>query len=363
MKRLIVCTSLFTALTCASHADDSMDIQAAIRQLNDVEKSLTSTAVKMQTVEKSIEHDSALQTIYLNKSEEVRRALDCLNDKVIYGDDSRANYYCGTAEEKRAVEGTAAFMMASKLSPDSDPSYIAVEQTPSRLCTKEQTASLGLPPESFYDEPETAFCSGFKVGEKLIATAGHCIPDESFCANTKIVFGFYRSDAETEPTRIPVGNVYQCKKIVAGNYAPDTLEADWRVIEVDRPIEGRPSFLIQDRSPGAVTKNQSVTVIGYPIGMPAKITRNASVIAVEENYFVADSDTYGGNSGSVVVDADKLAKGELVAKGIVVRGARDFIRKSPCYASNRCQKVELGNGQCGGESSTHAWLIKNAIGN
>jgi hypothetical protein len=98
------------------------------------------------------------------------------------------------------------------------------------------------------------------------------------------------------------------------------------------------------------------------MGLPTKIGRNATIIDVQTNFFVTDSDTYGGNSGSLVLNAEKLKNGELLAEGILVRGATDFARRSPCLASNRCEVVSLGDRLCGGESSTPTAMIEDALG-
>ncbi len=48
-------------------------------------------------------------------------------------------------------------------------------------------------------------------------------------------------------------------------------------------------------------------------------------------FFVANLDTYGGNSGSPVVDARTY-----VVEGILVRGEDDFVQNDGCYVSLVC---------------------------
>ena len=65
-------------------------------------------------------------------------------------------------------------------------------------------------------------------------------------------------------------------------------------------------------------------VIGHPVGLPLKVAAGASVRdAGKIGYFVADLDTFGGNSGSPVFNTATKK-----IEGILVRGDTDFI-KSP----------------------------------
>jgi hypothetical protein len=64
---------------------------------------------------------------------------------------------------------------------------------------------------------------------------------------------------------------------------------------------------------------------------------------VNNVYFRANLDTYGGNSGSAVFDANTG-----VVEGILVRGENDFVTRGSCRATNYCP----ANG-CRGEDVTH----------
>ena len=48
--------------------------------------------------------------------------------------------------------------------------------------------------ERFGDEPSIATCTGFLIGEDLLATAGHCMTGPATCASSAWVFD-YRTDA------------------------------------------------------------------------------------------------------------------------------------------------------------------------
>ena len=89
--------------------------------------------------------------------------------------------------------------------------------------------------------------------------------------------------------------------------------------------------------------------MGFPSGIPAKIedggivrSRRASTL----DYFTADTDTFGGNSGSGVFNDN----GILV--GILVRGATDYVYDggSGCYRANR-----ISSGASASEDSSYAF--------
>src|SRR5690606_6853870 len=118
-----------------------------------------------------------------------------------------------------------------------------------------------------------------------------------------------------------------CKEIVAREY---TSQQDYALVRLDRPVRNhRPLTLAQSQS----QSGDGVVVIGHPSGLPTKITDNAVVRSQKGAYFVANLDTYGGNSGSAVFNENTL---EVV--GILVRGAQDFRydSQSQCYRSNVC---------------------------
>jgi hypothetical protein len=77
------------------------------------------------------------------------------------------------------------------------------------------------------------------------------------------------------------------------------------------------------RSAGRVAKGQPLFVIGHPNGLPTKFADGAQVRGnAHKDFFVANLDTYGGNSGSPVFNAVSLE-----VEGILVRGENDFVRR------------------------------------
>jgi V8-like Glu-specific endopeptidase len=152
----------------------------------------------------------------------------------------------------------------------------------------------------FRGQPALAGCTGFLVAPDLIATAGHCtsFPAPS-CTGTAIVFG-YNADASgnNAPTSAPAANVYWCMsetKVFSGG-------DDWALLRLDRPVP-RPVLNVRYGTP--VTLNMELAVLGYPYGVPLKVSPTGQVTAVNSNTpqeFSHNIDSFGGNSGSPVFE-------------------------------------------------------------
>jgi len=246
--------------------------------------------------------------------------------KVIYGADDRIDVFQETDPDQLArVRATCGLLRSSNLMDNGDGTYTinAGSYAVSRnLC----------PSEPFASQPAAMFCTGFMVGSKRIATAGHCL-DETSLADTALVFGFEMLDADTPATTVNADQVYFPTTIIS--QANDGA-LDYCVVDVDRDITSPGASPLPLRTEGAVTLGQQVGVIGHPVGIPMKIAFGAStVVTVNDapNYFEANLDTYGGNSGSPVFDQ---ATG--LVEGILVFGASDFITAEengePCQVSS-----------------------------
>src|SRR5690606_7248906 len=116
--------------------------------------------------------------------------------------------------------------------------------------------------------------------------------------------------------------------------------ADYAVIELDRDVVGHTPLKI--RRTGSVSVGDELVVIGHPAGLPVKVAGGANVRQLQQDYFVANLDTFGGNSGSAVFN---LSTGEV--EGILVRGEVDFVTRNGCRISNTC--ADAG---CRGEDVT-----------
>src|SRR5262249_37357901 len=96
------------------------------------------------------------------------------------------------------------------------------------------------------------------------------------------------------------------------------------------------------RRTGRIGDTQAVHVIGHPSGLPAKFAGGAAVRNNQPNaFFVANLDTYGGNSGSPVFNSDTH-----VVEGILVRGDADFVQQGACSVSLICPTTGCRGEDC-----------------
>ena len=225
---------------------------------------------------------------------------------------------------------------------ESDPDLLAIASSTVGLFSNWQVTAAGggtfdlatdpydvCPEEVFSDQPTSPWCSGFLVAADVIATAGHCVTSQADCDGTTFVFGFQMADASTPITNVPADDVYTCGTLLGQVL---TAGADWALVQLDRPVTNGANPL-PVRSSGTILVDTPVGVVGHPSGLPMKIADGAVVRSVAAEFFVANLDTYGGNSGSPVFNTD-----DFTIEGILVRGAPDFKNKAcqGCQVSNEC---------------------------
>lgn len=246
---------------------------------------------------------------------------DSLRPDVIYGDDNRRDLY--------QVEDPAQLLLAHATVGLVNTRDLTKNGATYSLKTRQYGDSYNLcKTEPFREQRTGAFCSGFLVAPDIIVTAGHCIRTQSSCESTSFIFDFAIFDKnQSTPTEISQNNVYHCKDVIQSQV--NGGGSDFAVIRIDRPVVNRTP--VDVRRSGAVVPGTALTVIGHPAGLPTKVAGGASVRHLATGYFVANLDTYGGNSGSAVFNT---ATGTV--EGILVRGELDFIYKNGCRMSNVC---------------------------
>lgn len=268
-----------------------------------------------------------------------------LKAEVIYGNDDRHEFF----EEpnlalKLAADSTAALLMRSSLEPRSGgPGF--------RIKGENYGSSYGLcNTEKFHEQDTVAFCSGFLVTPTTLLTAGHCITNALDCSEVAFVFGFRYDEPNKAPREAASENVFYCKSIV--HRERDPRGADFAVIELDRPVSNRLPLAV--RTQGTIEVGEAIAVAGHPVGLPLKIAGGASVrTSSETGYFVANLDTFGGNSGSAVFNLRTMQ-----VEGILVRGETDFeATNDGCVKSVVC-----ANDKCRGEDVTRVtaalpWIL------
>ncbi|MCX6952633.1 MAG: serine protease [Verrucomicrobia bacterium] len=192
--------------------------------------------------------------------------------------------------------------------------------------------------ERFFHQPAGAFCTGFLVAPDVIATAGHCV-DENNATTIRFVFGFRMIDANLSQIVIPNEDIYAGAKVLGRRLVQDGT--DWCLVRLDRPVKN--GTILSLRRQNKIADKQSVYVIGHPCGLPVKYADGAFVRENNQGtFFTANLDTYGGNSGSPVFNADTHE-----VEGILVRGATDFVPVGMCMMSAVCP-----TSGCNGEDCT-----------
>jgi V8-like Glu-specific endopeptidase len=239
--------------------------------------------------------------------------------RAIYGVDDRKDIYA--VSNKRAIpliESSLALVESSDLQRTPDGKW--------SLRTSSYKAAYQLcSSEPFVSQPLGCFCSGVLVAPDVVATAGHCVKSTEDLAHIRFVFGFRMLNADNPRTTFSDDDVYRGLELIDRKYTLD--RTDWALVRLDRPVTGREP--VSFRKAGKVEDDEPVFVVGHPCGLPQKMAGGARVRNnTPESHFIANLDTYGGNSGSPVFSAKTY---EL--EGLLVRGQKDFISTGSCYIS------------------------------
>lgn len=265
-----------------------------------------------------------------------------VSPNVIYGKDNRLDIYeVKSADWLKRASSTVALMSSTELT-KSNSSY--------QIDTINYGSSQGLcKNEPYYNQGVAGFCSGSLIGKDIILTAGHCVRSASSCKTTKFVFNFSVNKKGAVPSVVSEDDVYSCKELIHSELSGPN-KSDYALVRLDRAVVGRDPLPI--RQSGSIADSEGLTVIGHPTGLPTKVADGANVRTNSDiAFFVANLDTYGGNSGSAVFNS---ATG--IIEGILVRGENDFVYKNGCYVSNVCKDSD-----CRGEDVTRVTEILSHV--
>jgi Trypsin-like peptidase domain len=264
--------------------------------------------------------------------------------KVIYGVDGRKDIFeISDAALLKDADSVVALFEKSSVQDNGDGT--------SSLVTTTFQAAYGLcNSEPFRKQPVGAFCSGFLVAQDVVATAGHCVdpPNTPPLNQICFVFGFRMAGANTPPGKIPNSEIYRGSQLIGRQLTQSGL--DWALVRLNRPVQNHRPAPVRRRK--RVGTGARVHVIGHPVGLPAKVAGGARVRDnTPRPFFVANLDTYGGNSGSPVFNS-------LTHKveGILVRGERDFTQQGNCSVSLVCPTTG-----CRGEDVTRITKLSGQI--
>ncbi len=263
------------------------------------------------------------------------------NQKVIYGTDDRVDVFQlpAGANLDDADSVVALFDRVDVTDNSNGTSTLRTQNfgTARNLCAGER----------FRDQPIGPNCSGFLVAADIIATAGHCV-NAGNVTNVRFVFGFRMRNATTAETVINNGEIYTGVALIGRQEIGNG--ADWALVRIDRPVTNH--RIVRLRRFGRIGDTQVVHVIGHPSGLPTKFAGGAAVRDNLPNaFFVANLDTYGGNSGSPVFNSNTHE-----VEGILVRGETDFVPQGTCQVSLVCPTTG-----CRGEDCTRTTEFANLV--
>jgi V8-like Glu-specific endopeptidase len=197
--------------------------------------------------------------------------------------------------------------------------------------------------ERFVKDPSLSYaCTAFLIGPDLLLTAGHCAVNTgvsehettTYCKAYSWLFDYAPDiNGKVKTTEIDPAKVYRCKETIYAIKEEQAPYRDFAFIRLDRPVEGRTPLKL---STDPVKKNDVLSMVGYPLGMPAKSSTNGRVLVNDpaKEIMIATLDSFEGNSGSPVLNTKK----EVV--GILIGGfPSDSFLDDPvkgCKVLNRC---------------------------
>lgn len=251
----------------------------------------------------------------------------------IFGVDDRVSVRAGTREDELARSTAVAVLSANYV--ETRPGKLHLETMPSSefLCSKER----------FSGEPSLSYaCTGFLVGPDLLATAGHCMVNvgeernetETYCRAFSWLFDYRaEKDGTTRTEDIPTDRLYTCKQVVYAAHLEGAPYTDFALVQLTRPVVGRGILKLNDAK---LTPAGRLKMVGYPLGLPAKLSVNAKILLdnPERSSLITNLDAFEGNSGSPVFnDANEVV-------GILVGGTpiESLVPDGQCHVFNRCDE-------------------------
>lgn len=265
-------------------------------------------------------------------------SLASIAQAAIFGADDRISI--SPSSPSYALARSTAIAVLSGNYTTAEPGKIDLDASP--------TSELVCSEERFSKEPYLSWaCSGFLVAPDLIATAGHCMVNtgesrnetETYCEAFSWLFDYHQGkDGQVQLSGIPADKLYGCKQIIYAVKEEVAPYRDFALVQLNRPVTDRLPLKISTQ---AVSEQETLSMIGYPLGTPAKLSWNAKVLLDDpaRESFITNLDAFEGNSGSAVFNS----AGEVV--GILIGGtpALSFVAtKNSCDLYNRC--LEDGTG-------------------
>ena len=291
-----------------------------------------------------------LSVLLVSCEEEIKEDRGLITSCIVYGDDNRqdvAGHPCSAVKELSSPVAVMVFNHQLRDHPQ-DKSLYKYSKTPAfapfDLCSD----------DAFTTQNTLSHCTGFLIADDILVTAGHCVDNNNMCSSVSWVFDYIDDNGTLQKT-----NVFECTEVLSTGVNEEYYN-DYTVIRLAQKVLDREP--LNFNSSDELEVGTPLVLIGSPFGIPLKIADDASVIqtqaAVEDiffpaldasqqdqilplnksSYFMANIDSFAGNSGSPVINA----KTGLV-EGIVSYGGEDWFYDEESFCNRTRVKKQKEN--------------------
>lgn len=290
-----------------------------------------------------------LATVFLTQNVGAQTATNRPRISVVYGEENRKDVYQVRNQlYLELAKSTAGMIHISLISKNKKPgTFFDLLYTKSLAITENLCSN-----QVFAKQKTAATCSGFLVAPDILVTAGHCYlmgaTAKQTCEEYAWIFDYSMKTASANPNKnIPLKNIYTCKKVIAAQL---DKQNDYSIIKLNRPVTDRAP--LKFRKVGKIPSLTKLLTIGHPSGLPTKIADGGKITRnMDKNIFSANLDTFHGNSGSAVFDANSG-----LIEGILIQGNDDYLPSNPSD-ENSCRVVNTCNDQISDCTNNHPKLL------
>lgn len=184
--------------------------------------------------------------------------------------------------------------------------------------------------------------TGYLLDAHTVLTCWHGW--EHFGARALVaVFGHHATSDCESPRELPAAQVLPVAarpaRVPASGGAGGSAD-DWVLLRLEHPVTHLGA--LEPPRLDAPRAGHAVYTLGHPLGLPLKLADRASVLATEELLFRSDLDTFTGNSGSPVFDAQTHALVGLVIEGQKDEGDFEPVPARGCYVARQVGRHLVG---------------------
>lgn len=196
-------------------------------------------------------------------------------------EDNRREVFNAPAQARELAKSVALICEENKLELQSDGT------------SKLVTIPTGLYPEEAFDEQERVYAgfTGFLVGEDLLLTTDHGIPD---IAKLRVVFDYQFDEQGGLKMTFSPGEIFTVQREDSG-----PGQNDWLLLRLSAsPQRPYMTTIRRDLAP----LGTKLWMLGHPLGLPMKFVDGATIKTAGAAAFRCDLDASDGNSGSLVCE-------------------------------------------------------------